>query len=73
MRACGGISKARKFQQTQPSGRAVRRIEFVDAELGAMRVAGDIDQQVAEDAVHQPRRALARVPPFSRLNAISSS
>ena len=24
-----------------------------------MRVAGEIDQQVAEDAVHQPRRAVA--------------
>ena len=35
-----------------PSG----RIELVDADLGAVRVAGDVDQQVAEHAVDEPGR-----------------
>ena len=41
---------------------AVGRIQLVDTELGAMRVAGQVDQQVAEDAVDQPRRAGVGLP-----------
>ena len=55
MRACGGISKARNSTSPRrPVGR-VGRVELVDAELGAVRVAGDVDQQVAEQAVDEPR------------------
>ena len=69
MRACGGISKARISTQPQPAGRAVGRIQLVDAELGAVRVAGDVDQQVAEDAIDQPRRRTScRAPRRSRLH-----
>ena len=45
-----------EFDQAQPAGRAVGRKQFVDADLGAMGVAGDVDQNVAEQAVDQPRR-----------------
>lgn len=45
-----------QLEQAAPAGSAVGRIELVDAELGAMRVAGDVDQHVAEDAVDQPGR-----------------
>ena len=48
-----------ELDQAEPAGRAVRRVELVDADLGAVRVAGDVDQQVAEDAVDQPGRRIA--------------
>ena len=46
-----------QFEQAQPAGRAVGRIEFVDAELGPVGIAGHIGQQVAQHPVDQPRRA----------------
>ncbi len=50
-----------QLQEPAPAGSAVRREELVDAELGAVRVARGIDQDVAEDAVDQPgRRRLTR-------------
>ena len=48
-----------QLHQPQPAAAAVGGVELVDAELGAVRVAGDVDQQIAEDAVHQPRRRAA--------------
>ena len=45
-----------EFQQAEAAGRAVGRIEFVDAEFGAVGVAGDVDQQIAQQAVDQPGR-----------------
>src|SRR5208282_6230631 len=39
--------------------RAVGRVKFVNTELGAMRVAGQVDQDIPEDTVDQPRRAVA--------------
>ena len=51
-----------QLEQAEPAGRAVRRVELVDAELGAVGVAGDVGQQVAEDAVNQPGRACIRRP-----------
>ena len=48
MRACGGISKARSSSRPRRPVGAVGRVQLVDAELGAVRVAGDVDQQVAE-------------------------
>ena len=44
------------LEQAQPAGVAVGREHLVDAELGAMRVAGGVDEQVAEQAVDDPRR-----------------
>jgi hypothetical protein len=45
-----------QLKQAEAPGGAVRRVELVDAELGAVGVAGDVDQQVAQQAVDQPRR-----------------
>jgi len=39
---------------------AQRRKELVDAEFGAMSVAGDIDQQIAEEAIDDLGRAAVR-------------
>ncbi|MNP57590.1 hypothetical protein D3C76_1524310 [compost metagenome] len=50
--------KRAQLQQAQATGRTIRRIQFVDAELGAVSVAGHVDQQVAQQSVHQPGRAL---------------
>ena len=58
MRQCGGISKARSSSRPRRPAARVRREQLVDAELGAMRVAGGVDQEVAEDAVDQPGRRL---------------
>ena len=44
------------LNQTQPRTGRFRRIQLVDTKLRAMRVARQIDQQIAEDAVYQPRR-----------------
>src|SRR5205823_14917643 len=44
-----------EFEQTQPPGRALRRIELVDRELGAMRVAGEIGEEVTQQTIDQPR------------------
>ena len=45
-----------EFDQPEPPGRAVGRIELVDADFGAMRIAGDVDEQIAEQAVDEPER-----------------
>ena len=44
------------LEQAQAAGVAVGREHLVDAELGAVRIAGGIDEQVAEQAVDDPRR-----------------
>jgi hypothetical protein len=44
------------LEQAEAAGGAVRRVQLVDAELGAVGVAGDVDQQVAQQAVDEPRR-----------------
>ena len=49
-----------QLHQPLPAAARFRRVELVDAELGAVRVAGHVDQQVAEDAIHQPRRRDSR-------------
>ena len=41
-----------EFDEAEATGRSVRRVELVDADLGAVRVAGDVDQDVAEQPVH---------------------
>ncbi len=49
-----------QLEQAQAPRRAIGRVELVDAELGAMRVAGDVDQQIAEQAIDEPRRRVVR-------------
>ncbi|MNL45422.1 hypothetical protein D3C87_1680680 [compost metagenome] len=60
--------KCAQFQQPKASRCAVRRVEFVDTKLGTVSVASDIDQQVAQQPVDQPRRAL-----FTRLRHLRES
>ncbi len=56
MRGCGGISKARSSTRPwRPYGG--RRIEeLVDADLGAVGVAGHVDEEVTEQLVREPGR-----------------
>ena len=49
-----------ELDQTQPSGRTIRREQLIDAEFGTMGIAGDVDQKITEQAVDQPRRR--RIP-----------
>ena len=51
-----------KFQQAQAPGRAVGREHLVDADFGAVGVAGHIDQQIAEQAIDQPWGRRIAVP-----------
>ena len=48
--------EAAELDEAQPPGWPVGREELVDAELGAVRVAGHVDEQVAEQAIDHPRR-----------------
>ena len=61
-----GHLESPQLDQPQASRRAVGRIELVDAELGAMRVAGDVDQEVSEHSIDQPRGA--RLPAARQLS-----
>ena len=56
MRGCGGISKPRSSSKPEPAPFGVGAEELVDAQLGPVRVARDVDQQMAEHAVDEPRR-----------------
>src|SRR5277367_5661452 len=47
--------EAAKLQQAQSAARAVRVVELVDAKLCAMRVAGDVGEQVPQRSVGHPR------------------
>ncbi len=53
--------KGAHFEQSEAARSRVGRIELVDAELGAVRAAGGVDEQVSEDAVDQPRRSAAMI------------
>ena len=46
-----------QLEQPQPPGRAIGRIQLVDAEFGAMRIAGHVDEQIAEQPIDEPGRA----------------
>jgi hypothetical protein len=64
------------LEQAEAAGGPVGRVQLVDAELRAVRVAGRIDQQVAQGAVDDPGRdafATAGAGGGSWLKAISSS
>ncbi len=51
-----------EFDEPEPPDQPLGRVELVDADFGAMRVAGDVDQQIAQQPVDQPRaRFLARL------------
>ncbi len=45
-----------QLDEPEPARRSLGRVELVDAELGAMRVAGDVGEQVAVHAIDEPRR-----------------
>jgi hypothetical protein len=49
--------EATKLQKAQSAARAVGAVELVDAELGAVGVAGDVGEQMAQGAVGDPRLA----------------
>src|SRR6516162_3729439 len=52
-----------ELHQTQPSGWTIGREQLVDAELGAVGIAGDVDEKITKQAIDQPRSrrlALAR-------------
>jgi hypothetical protein len=66
--------EAAELDQAQPAGRAVGREQLVDADFGAVGVAGDVDQQVAEQPVDQPGQGgCARPGAGTCASAISSS
>ena len=44
------------FQEAESPRRTIGRIQLVDAEFRAVGIAGDVDQQIAQQPVHQPRR-----------------
>ena len=48
-----------QFEQAESQPEALGRIKLVDTELGAMRVSGDVDEQIAEQSIHDDRRAVA--------------
>src|SRR6266581_727354 len=50
-----------KLHQAKPAGRTVGRKQLVDADLRPVRVAGDVDQQMAEQTIDQPRQWLRPV------------
>src|SRR5271156_4037507 len=47
-----------QFEKAKTQSETHRRIELINAKFGAMRVSGDIDKQVAEQSIHDPRRAV---------------
>ena len=49
--------EAAQLQQSQAAGGGIWRIQLVDAELGTMCVAAHVHEDVAEEAIHEPRRA----------------
>ena len=50
------------LQQSQAASGGVGRVQLVDAELAAVGVAGDVDEDVAQTPIHEPRRH--RFTPF---------
>ncbi len=50
----GGHFETAQLDEPEASGAAVGRVEFVDADFGAMRVSGDVDEQVPEKSVDDP-------------------
>src|SRR5258706_5343719 len=44
-----------KLEQPEASGRRAGSVQLVDRELRAVRVAGEVDEEIAQDPVHEPR------------------
>ena len=66
--------EAAELDQPEPAGRAVGREQLVDADFRAVRIAGDVGQQVAEQPVDQPGQGAAPLPGSGTCaSAISSS
>ena len=45
-----------ELDEAEAARRPVGRIQLVDADLGAVRVAGHVDQEIAEQPIDEPRR-----------------
>src|SRR5450631_4532196 len=52
--------KGTQFEQAKAQPETLRRIELVDAELGAMRVSSNVDEQVAKQSIDHARRVIVR-------------
>ena len=69
--------EAAQLEQAEPAPFRVRAEQLVDAQLGAVRAAGDVDEELAEQPVDEPTAARCRRPAAvlrsSSANAISSS
>jgi hypothetical protein len=46
-----GHFKSAEFEEAQAAGGGVRGVEFIDAELGTVCVAGEVGQNVTENPV----------------------
>src|SRR4051812_14307057 len=53
--------KAAELDKTEPAGGAVGRVKLIDAKLGTVRVAGEVSQEMAKNAINQPWRTIAAV------------
>ena len=53
--------KASQLQQTKTITAGVGRVELVDAKLCPVRVAGHVDEQMAEHSVSRPGRVVAEL------------
>ena len=54
--------EAAELDEAEAAGGAVGGVELVDADLGAVGVAGDVDEEVAQQAVDEPRRRGVALP-----------
>jgi hypothetical protein len=50
--------KGSQFKQAKLQAVALGREKLIDAEFGAMRVSGDIDEQIAKQSIEDERWAL---------------
>ena len=55
--------EAAQLEQSEPATAPVRAVQLVDAELGAVRVAGEVGQQVPERPVDDPREQAPALGP----------
>ncbi len=47
-----------QLDEAAPAARRLGRVQLVDAELGAMRVAGHVHEEMPEDTIDEPRRGV---------------
>src|SRR5262252_6194486 len=53
--------KGAHLDQAQSATSAFRRVKFINAEFGAMGVAAGVNEQIPEQAVHQPGECVAKL------------